>query len=360
MRICAVVPSVCLLVCLGACSSAVTPVTGCKAASGIEPVCEFRNPEDIVATPAGDWLLVSQMAEPNGQLAGSIAAYEPATGRVEVLFPVGEFEDVRDWGDPDCAPPAIERFAPHGIDLDVRPDGALQLLVVNHGGRESVEFLRVEQSEEGLGLRWRGCVVAPEHAFFNDLVTRRAGGFWATDMMPKNHQLWSLVTGGLFGADTGKVYRWTADAGFVVEPGSAMPFPNGIEKGPDEDALYVASFFGNDVRRLDLKRGEVTAAAKVERPDNITWSPDGKLLVASNTDSFLEMSRCREIPEGACGAAFEVVSLEPHTMAQFVVLAHRGAPMGGVSVALRVADEVFLGSSAGDRIARWRVVGATP
>jgi len=357
MRTCAVV----LLLCaVGACSSEVTPVVGCKAASGIEPVCEFRNPEDIVAIPSGGWLLVSQMAEPNGQLAGSIAAYEPGTGRLEVLFPVGEFEDVRDWGDPGCAPPAIERFAPHGIDLDVRPDGALQLLVVNHGGRESVEFLRVEQSDEGLALRWRGCVVAPEHAFFNDLVTRRAGGFWATDMMPKNHQLWSLMTGGLFGADTGKVYRWTADAGFVVEPGSAMPFPNGIEKGPGEDALYVASYFGNDVRRLDLKRGEVTATAKVERPDNITWSPDGKLLVASNTDSFFELSKCREVPEGACGAAFEVVSLDPQTMAQFVVLAHRGAPMGGVSVALRVADDVFLGSSAGDRIARWHVVGATP
>ena len=203
-------------------------------------------------------------------------------------------------------------------------------------------------------------MIAPEYVFFNDLVTRHAGGFWATDMMPKNHQLWSLVTGGLFGADTGKVYRWTADAGFVVEPGSAMPFPNGIEKGPGEDVLYVASYFGNDVRRLDLNRGEVTATAKVERPDNITWSPDGKLLVASNTDSFVEMSRCREVPEGACGAAFEVVALDPQTMAQFVVLAHRGAPMGGVSVALRVADDVFLGSSAGDRIARWRVVGATP
>ena len=262
-----------------------------------------------------------------------------------MLFPVGEFEDVRDWGDPDCAPPSIEQFAPHGIDLDVRPDGALQLLVINHGGRESVEFLRVEQSEEGLGLRWRGCVVAPEHAFFNDLVTRRAGGFWATDMMPKNHQLWSLVTGGLFGADTGKVYRWTPTRASSSNPAARCRFPTGSKRGRTKTSLYVASFFGNDVRRLDLKRGEVTAAAKVERPDNITWSPDGKLLVASNTDSFVELSRCREVPEGACGAAFEVVSLDPQTMAQFVVLAHRGAPMGGVSVALRVADGVFLGSA---------------
>jgi len=300
------------------------------------------------------------MADASGRVAGSIAAYEPSRGRVEVLFPVGEFEDERDWGDPDCAPPTIEQFAPQGIDLDVRPDGALQLLVVNHGGRESVEYLNVEQSDEGLALRWRGCVEAPDHAYFNDVVARRDGGFWATDMMPKNHQLWAMLTGALFGADAGKVYRRTPTGGFAVEPGSAMPFPNGIEKGPDEDVLYVASFFGNDVRRLDLKRGEITGRARIERPDNLTWSPDGKLLVASHTDSSIELMRCREVPAGACGSAFEVVSLDPGSMAQFVVLAHRGAPIGGVSVALRIADEVFLGSIAGDRVARWHVVGATP
>jgi sugar lactone lactonase YvrE len=356
MRVGAIV----LLLCVAACSSTVTPVLGCDARDGIEPICEFRNPEDIVAVPPDDWLLVSQMAESGGRPAGSVAAYQPGSGRVEVLFPVGEFEDVRDWGDPDCPPPSIEQFAPHGIDLETRSDGALELLVVNHGDRESVEYLRVEQSEEGLALRWRGCVEAPEHAYFNDVVARRDGGFWATDMMPKNHQLWSMLTGALFGAATGKVSRWTPTGGFAVEAGSAMPFPNGIEKGPDEDALYVASFFGNEVRRLDLKRGEVTARAKVERPDNLTWSPDGKLLVASHTDSTLELMKCREVPVGACGSAFEVVSIDPRSMAQFVILAHRGAPIGGVSVALRIADEVYLGSFAGDRIARWRVVGATP
>ena len=42
------------------------------------------------------------------------------------------------------------------------------------------------------------------------------------------------------------------------------------------------------------------------------------------------------------------------------MLGHRGAPIGGVSVALRVGDVVYFGSSAGDRIARWHVVGETP
>ena len=345
---------------LAACSSSVTPVLGCNAADGIEPVCDFRNPEDIVGVPPGDWLLVSQMAEADGRQAGSIAAYQPGSGRIDVLFPVGEFDDVRDWGDPACRPPSIEQFAPHGIDIERRADGTEELLVVNHGGRESVEYLRVERSDEGLALRWRGCVEAPDHAFFNDVVARRDGGFWATDMMPKNHQLWAAITGSVFGADTGKVYRFTPREGFAVEPGSAMPFPNGIQKGQDESFLYVASFFGNEVRRLDVKRGEVTGRAHVERPDNLTWSPDGKLLAASLTDSLTETMHCREVPVGACGAAFEVVSIDPGSMDPFAILGHRGTPIGGVSVALRVGDVVYLGSSAGDRIARWHVVGETP
>jgi SMP-30/Gluconolactonase/LRE-like region len=302
---------------------------------------------------------VSQMAEPNGRLSGSIAAYEPGAGRVEVLFPVGEFEDVRDWGDPKCPPPSITDFAPHGIDLSRRADGALQLLVINHGGRESVEFLDVEQSDVGLGLLWRGCVIAPDDAYFNDVVTRTRGGFWATNMMSKRHQFIGMLKM-LFGSDTGNVYRYTPQQGFAVEPGSAMPFPNGIEKGPNDDVLYVAAFGGNEVRKLDLTKGEVTARAKVARPDNITWTDDGKLLVASHTDSLVELTHCRNLAEGACGAAFEVVALDPQTLAQFVWLAHRGAPIGGVSVARRVGDSVYLGSFAGDRVARWKMVGAPP
>lgn len=352
--------AVLLAIATAGCSSSVTPVLGCNPADGIDLVCEFRNPEDIVAVPPNDWLLISQMAERSGRPSGSIAAYHPGSGRVEVLFPVGEFEDERDWGERSCPPPSIEDFAPHGIDIEKRADGGEELLVVNHGGRESVEYLRIERSEDGLSLRWRGCVRAPDQAFFNDVVARRDGGFWATDMMPKNRQLWAVLAGALFGADTGKVYRFTPRDGFSIEPGSTMPFPNGIEKGQEEDVLYVASFLGDEVRRLDLKRGEVTGRAHIERPDNLTWSPDGNLLAASATDSLVETMHCRELPVGACGAAFEVVSIDPETMDQFPILGHRGAPMGGVSVALRIDDVVYLGSSTGDRIARWHVVGETP
>jgi len=343
-----------LLLLLVACSSSVTPIVGCSASSDLTPICEFQNPEDMAATPSGRWLLVSEMSNSDGTLTGSLAAYEPSSGRIEVLFPVGEFDDVRDWGDPPCAPPPVTQFAPHGIDLERRADGALELLAVNHGGRESIEFFAVEESDVGLALYWRGCALAPAHAFFNDVLVRGAGGFWATDMMPKNHQLWATFKG-LLGGDTGRVLRWTRDAGFAPVAGSDMPFPNGIEKSPDETLLYVASFLGDEVRKIDTNSGAVVGRAKMRRPDNLTWNADGKLLVASHTDSFRELLACGHLAKGACGSAFEVVQLDPASLASFVLLAHRGAPIGGVSVALQQGDELYLGSFAGDRIARWRI-----
>ncbi len=160
-----------------------------RPSGGIEPICEFRNPEDIVATPSGDWLLVSQMAEANGHLAGSIAAYRTGQRPGRGAVPGGRVRRRARLGRRRLRRRRrSKQFAPHGIDLEQRPDGALQLLVINHGGRESVEYLQVEQSDDGLALHWRGCVIAPDDAFFNDLVARRDGGFWATDMMPKNRQ----------------------------------------------------------------------------------------------------------------------------------------------------------------------------
>ena len=60
-RVMSVVVALVFVLGIAACSSSVTPVLGCNAADGIEPICGFDNPEDIVAVPPDDWLLVSQM-----------------------------------------------------------------------------------------------------------------------------------------------------------------------------------------------------------------------------------------------------------------------------------------------------------
>lgn len=340
---------------LAGCTSDVTPILNCVAADNLKPDCRFQNPEDLAATPGGVWLLVSQFGAMDGSRPGSIAGYRPDIGTIEELYPVGEMEDVRTWGEASCAPPDAASFAPHGIDLETRDDGTLMLLVVNHGSRESIEFFAVEESNAGLGLAWRGCAMGPQDAYFNDVVARRDGGFWVTHMMPQSSQLWSPLKGALLGSDTGFVYGWSAAGGFQRVPGTDAPMPNGIEKSADERFIYVNSYLGGEVRKIDVATGEVVARAAASNPDNLSWAADGRLLVASHTDSIGEFLACGDLTEGACGFAFEILALDADTLQGFAWLAHRGAPMGGATVAVQLGDSLYLGSFAGDRITRWHI-----
>jgi len=352
MRVAAAVALGCLC---AACASNVTPVIGCEAAFGIVPDCRFQNPEDIVRVPGTDWLLVSQFGAMDGSRPGSIAAYQPSSGRIEELFAVGEFADDRRWGDPNCAPPTAGSFSPHGIDLERRDTGEWALLAVNHGGRESVELFAVEASPEGLSLDWRGCAVGPPDSNFNDVVGKGDGGFWVTQMSPKPRQ-WLALLEASVGIDTGFVYEWTREHGFVEVPGTRAVLPNGIAKSADERYLYVATANGGgEVRKIERTSGTVVAHRAVSKPDNFSWADDGRLVVASHVDSIWELAACRRVPRGACGAAFEIVALDPATLEGFAWLAHRGAPIGGVSVAVELDDSLYLGSFAGDRVARWRI-----
>lgn len=336
------------------CGSEVTPILDCIAADNLEPDCRFHNPEDLVRTPDGEWLIVSQFGAMDGSRPGDLAAYHPDSGRIERLFPSSAAADVRVWGTRGCAPPDAALFAPHGIDLERRDDGALMLLVVNHGGRESVEFFAVAEDEDVPALSWRGCALGPADAYFNDVVARRDGGFFVTHMMPKSSPAFSQVKA-LFGGDTGFVYDWHADAGFEEVPGTAGAMPNGIEKSADERFLYVNDYLGSEVRKIDLATAAIVARASVSYPDNSSWADDGKLLVASHTDTLAELLACAELTTGACGFAFEIVALDADTLEGFARLTHRGAPMGAATIAVSFDGDLMLGSFAGDRITRWRV-----
>ena len=198
------------------------------------------------------------MAEPNGQLAGSIAGYEPGTGRVEVLFPVGEFEDVRDWGDPGlraagdrtiCAARNRSRDAP----------GRRAAVARHQSWRPRVRRIparRTKRGRSGAALAWL------RHRARTRVFQRRGGATrgWILGDRHDAEEPSAVVVGDGWVVRRQHRQGLPVDARTTASPsnaGSAMPFPNGIEKGPDEDVLYVASFFGNDVRRLDLKRGEV-------------------------------------------------------------------------------------------------------
>ena len=341
------------LVLLVGCGSQVTPVIGCDAGAGLQPVCGFSNPEDIVHhRPTGD-LLISEFGAMDGSIRGRLVAYRPGEEGPRPLFPAADavVEPVAGWGAPSCpGPPSA--FSPHGVDLEQREDGSWQLLVVNHGGRESVEFFQVTTADGRPRLHWRGCTPVPRPEFLNDVVGDGAGGFWATHMYPRDAALASMLKA-MLGTDVGHVVRWQPGSGFSVVPGSAGRMPNGIERSADGRELYVNLYLGSEVIRLDRTSGRVLARAEVPSPDNSTWGEDGRLLVASHDDGLLEFGACGDLESGACGFRFRILALDPETLEAEVLLEHRGAPMGGVTVARQVNGDLWLGTFAGDRIARY-------
>lgn len=347
-----------------ACGADVEPILDCAPRAGAVPICGFHQPEDLVALPGGRWLLASQMGAMDGSRPGSLALFDVESGAISRLFPPaeegyepGDAAPAAGWGDPACPGPPSASFSPHGIDLVARADGELALLVVNHGGREAVEMFEVQGASEGgaPSLSWRGCAVAPERAYLNDVAGLADGSFLVSHMFPRSTGLRSgiyMALGMFLGMDTGYVLSWHPEAGFRQVFGTETAFPNGVETSADGRSLFVASTLGGEVRRIARDTGELEGRAAMPRPDNLTWTSDGRLLVASHTATFSQMQGCQGLERGTCAAPFAIVEIDPDSMATRVLFDGSGSPMGAGTVGLQVGGELFIGSFGGDRILR--------
>jgi hypothetical protein len=98
--------------------------------------------------------------------------------------------------------------------------------------------------------------------------------------------------------------------------------------------------------------GERLGSVAVPNPDNLSWAPTGELLVAGHLSSISESLACMDLQEGSCGFSFQIVAVDPDTMTGRLLLEHGGPPMGAATVAVPFGDAVYLGTFAGDRIAR--------
>jgi hypothetical protein len=338
---------------LAGCAGAGEPVISCEPVGDARPLCGFQNPEDLVALPGAKSLLVSEFGGVQGERPGAISRLDLATETRTPLYRAGDGgSPAPGWGDPGC-PGAPAQFSPHGIDLVRRRDGALALLVVNHGGREAIEFFEV--APEGRALAWRGCVEAPAQGWWNDVAASAGGGFYASQMLPRRGgpaQLLEFFRAAVMRRASGYALHWDPERGFSRVPGSEVVFANGLVLSPDETQLFLNSSLGDGLRRIALPDGGVQARAATPPLDNAAWGSDGKLYVAALTAPMLEIQACNGLERGACPAAFEILAIDPASLASEVVYRGAGAPMGGGTVGLRVGDELFVGSFAGDRVLR--------
>lgn len=331
-------------------------IADCTEIDGVELICGLTNPEDMALLPDGAHVIFGEFGGMLGEHSGAITIANVETNAVTRLFPLEGERPTKTagWGDDKCpGPPPAASFAAHGIDLAYRADGTLALLVVNHGGREAVEFFEVTQGDQP-SVAWRGCAVAAQGKNFNDVVWHPDGNsFYVTNMMELSEggsQLMGNIKA-LLGIDTGEVLHWSAPTGYAAVPGTAGPMPNGIEISAAGDALYINTYGAGEIRKVSLADGALLGSYPVTGPDNVTWSQDGRLLVAGHPDA-LAVAACLNATQGHCPAAFEIVSVAPDMSEGYVLYAGEGAPFGGATVALDVADELWLGTFSGDRIAR--------
>ena len=343
-----------LLVAASACSRPRPPIADCAAAKDARPICGFHDPEDFALLPAAHALVVSEMGAPDGSHPGVLSFFALESESRVPAYPLPGAADAAPrpgWGDPACPGAPGEKLSPHGLDLAKRSDGALELLVVNHGSRESVELFEVTDSAESPALAWRGCVLAPDDALLNDVAALPDGGFVATNFGSRAHPGRSLLWG-LLRFATGTVLEWHEAGPMRPIPGTEAPAPNGIAVSPDGETLFVDEYLADEVRKLERRTGKLLAKAEIASPDNVNWAPDGKLLVASHNAPLHEIIACAGLEHGQCPFHFSIVLLDPADMQAHALYENVGPPMGAGTTALLIEDQLFIGSFAGDRILR--------
>jgi hypothetical protein len=329
------------------------PVLDCEARGNARPICGFQNPEDLALLPDGHTLVVSEYGAIEGGRAGRLALFDLRSERRSVLFEGGAAAGSGErWGDPACPGSPSAKFSPHGIHLAKRGDGRIQLLVVQHGGRESIEFFELLQAGGGWRAVWRGCAIPPAGSWLNDVVALPGGGFLATHMMPRGDLSALFTTYEGPPPTTGHVLEWQHARGFRVVDGTRSSLPNGIELSADGSSIYLNAAGNGEVWRIERETGLVSGRVRAVGLDNSTWDAQGRLLVASLTAPNSEFAVCNALERGACPLAFQIVEIDPEALTTRVLYRGEGAPMGGGTVGLRVGDELFIGSYAGDRILR--------
>jgi sugar lactone lactonase YvrE len=339
-----------LVMFLVACADDDIHISGCEPVGDIRPVCGMQSPEDIAALDDGRHLLLAHFGGMH-DATGSLSLFDTQTEQVTPLFPTTDSTadiSAANWGDADCGPPLLDKFSPHGTHLHQLSDGRWRYLVVNHGGRETIEMFELLGQGSSSALAWRGCVQSAPETYMNDVVGMSNGDLIYTRMFHNGGTLERLLS--FVGVNTGDLWRWNQATGLRMLPGTEANQPNGLEISDDERYVFANMYFTQELWKVDVDSGEVVATAPVPNADNSAWGSDGRLWVMTHNDSIANMLACFEQQNAACAAGFEVIAVDPQSMAAERVFAHRGPPMGAATVAVPQGGRVYMGSFIGDRL----------
>jgi len=318
----------------------------------ISAIGGLENPEDFCVIPGTGWVMTSAMSGRGIDQAHS-SFIHIETHEVLPAYPnTCTFEPDYDAFS-ETEPPVHFMF--HGLDVGTDERGRTVLYQVNHpldsgpnegAGRESVEVFLVDLVDGAPSLRWIGAVRSPNYVWGNEVCALPTGGFALTNFVTGSHENFDAVASGEI---CGQVLEWeNRDRGWRVVEGTDVNAPNGIALSRDGRHYFVASWATMQLHKISRSephrdRATVDLGALL---DNITWTPQGTLLVAGQVSDARTLMQ--QFAEGnpAMIAPIRAIEVDPETLdARVLVDADPGDRLA--TTVLQVDHkQVWAGSSA--------------
>jgi hypothetical protein len=313
------------------------------------------NSEDLTPIPGTDWIVACGHVGPTVS-TGRLYVVDTRDLSCTELFPYNlTFDPDRTLTGAAEGSLDPDTLHPHGIDVGSGPDGQPTLYVVNHGGTESVELFRIDFSGPYPSLRWLASVTLPHGLWGNDVARVDGGGFVVSSSFDVSEGREKAMARMAAGELNGAVAEWSPSGGWTIHPGGQVNCANGVAVSSDGEWIYVACTLPKSIRKFSRGPGpleihEVTLDTMV---DNITWTADGRHLLATGASaSYAEFRAALDGPGPRARVRSKVVQIDAETL-EGVELAEYGPDEFGLATtALEVGEEIWIGSVRFDGLAR--------
>ncbi len=234
-------------------------------------------------------------------------------------------------------------FHPHGISL-LKENGKEYLFVVNHPSTTAhqVDIFEITSPNSAILLE---SITFPELISPNDIHAVSRNSFYISNDHSSPRQTLGEKVEDFFRLAATNVLFY--DNGVVVEALNDLYMANGVVTNADQTTLVVAE---STAERLSIYKRE--SANKTDwsfekhiplnvMPDNLEWSADGRILVASHPKALDFLIHTFDASSKAPSVA-HVVDLS--TGQAEVIYADDGMELSGSSVAARYKEHLLIGS----------------
>jgi hypothetical protein len=322
----------------------------CTPSGGLNFICGVQNAEDLVVVPNTRWMVASGMAPGSG-----LHIVDTQAKTVRTLYAVGTANVRADKTMYANCPGALDarQALLHGLSLRSASNGRYTVYATSHGARESVEVFELDVSGAAPAATWIGCVETPDNMALNSVAAFTDGSLVATVLILPGKTFEDAFAQ----RNTGAVLAWKpGDKTFRMLPGTELPSNNGIETSPDDREFYVVSTTTKRVIAYSREKPGAalrTAQLKEFGPDNVRWTADNRLITAGMLDNEPACGGAPKTEEGIrCPRGYVVVTIDPKTMVATEVARGPATPaFTGTAIAMRIGNELWLGSFFADRIA---------